>query len=154
MSGVDVVTVIRRRDPLEGQRLRVLGRLRRHGGMELLVILPDGSKRMIPRAWTDAEPTRQGDATATLGALSDLLAACALVSALLAGQTEQKEQAARQSSCKEDNRAACPAQSAAGAVSGATPNSAGPPARTRHGRGDRLAGGSDRQGGGGRGRGR
>jgi hypothetical protein len=52
-----VVTISRRKDPLDGQRVQVLGRLRRHGQAELLVVLPDGSKRMIPRTWTDAEPT-------------------------------------------------------------------------------------------------
>jgi hypothetical protein len=35
-----------------------LGRLRRHGQVDLLVVLPDGSNRMIPQAWTDAEPAR------------------------------------------------------------------------------------------------
>jgi hypothetical protein len=53
------VTVTRRRDALEGQRLTVVGSLRRHGGVELLVVLPDGSKRMIPAAWTDAAPRRR-----------------------------------------------------------------------------------------------
>lgn len=138
------VKITRRKDPLEGQRVRVLGRLRRHGRAELLVALPDGSKRMIPQTWTDAEPTREGDAAATLGALGDLLAACALVSALSGGDGEQ---AARQSPCKEDHHAACPAQSAAAAVSGATPNSVGSPARARHDRGDPAAGRTDRQSG-------
>jgi hypothetical protein len=139
-----VVTIIRRKDPLSGQRVQVLGRLRRHGQAELLVVLPDGSKRMIPQTWTDAEPTQEGDATATLGGLGDLLAACALVSAL---STEQKGQAARQSPCKEDSHATCPAQSAATTVSGATPDRVSSPARIRDRRGDRAAGQPDRQSG-------
>lgn len=137
-----VVTISRRKDPLDGQRVQVLGRLRRHGQAELLVVLPDGSKRMIPQTWTDAEPIREGDAAATLGALGDLLAACALVSAL---SGHEEGQAARQSPCKEDSHAAYPAQSAAAAVSGATPDRLGSPARTRDRRGDPAVGRPDRQ---------
>lgn len=55
-----VVTIARRKDPLDGQRVRMLGRLRRHGG-ELLVVLADGSKRMISQARTDAQPAGQRD---------------------------------------------------------------------------------------------
>lgn len=76
------VTITRRRDPLEGQRVQVLGQMRRHGQAELLVVLPDGSKRMIPQARIDAESTTGGEQAATLGGLDDLLAACAVVSAL------------------------------------------------------------------------
>jgi len=140
------VTVTRRRDPLDGQHLQVLGRLRRHGGLELLVVLPDGSKRLIPAGWTDLEAgSDRGEAAATLASLGDLLAACSLVSALSARQ--QDEQAARQSPCKEDNRAACAAQSAAGAGSGAITHTSRSASRTA-GRGrDRAAGRSDRQDG-------
>ena len=138
----------RHRDALEGQRLRVLGVLRRHGGTELLVMLPDGSKRLIPWAWTDAAAdAAAGSAAATLGTVSDLLAACALVSALSARGAGQQGQAARQSPVKEDNRAACPAQSAAGGVSGATPDGVPSTPRTPgHHRGH-AAGQPDREGG-------
>jgi hypothetical protein len=146
-----IVTITRRKDPLDGQRVRVLGRLRRHGGVEVLVVLPDGSKRMVPQAWTDAQPAGQCDGVATLGGLGDLLAACVLVSALSGGA---EGQAARQSPCKEDNHAACPAQSATGAGSGAIPSSVRSPARAADRRGDQAAGRSDRQGGRGRGGGR
>src|SRR6266851_1316911 len=81
-GGRQEVRVTRHRDALEGQMLRVLGRLRRHGGTELLVVLADGSKRMIPAAWTDAAPAGGEDgpgAAATLGTVSDLLGACVLV---------------------------------------------------------------------------
>jgi hypothetical protein len=141
---MSVVTITRRKDPLDGQRVRVLGRLRRHGEVEVLVVLPDGSKRMIPQAWTDAQPAGGCDEADTLGGLGDLLAACVLVSALSGGG---QGQAARQSPCKEDHHAACPAQSAAGAGSGASPASIGSSARGRDRRGDRAAGRSDRQGG-------
>src|SRR6266536_4598014 len=137
---MSVVTITRFKDPLDGQRVRVLGRLRRHGAAELLVVLGDGSKRMIPQAWTDAQPTGECDGTATLGGLDDLLAACVLVAALSGGG---QGQAARQSPCKEDDHAACPAQSATGAGSGASPAGVGSPARGRDRRGDPAAGRSD-----------
>jgi hypothetical protein len=151
-GGPGQVRVTRHRDPLEGQALQVLGRLRRHGDVELLVILPDGSKRMIPQAWTDQEPAVGEDdagAAATLGGISDLLAASALVSALSACAAAAAEQAARQSPCKEDNHAACAAQSAAGPVPGATPDGVCPaPGGPGH-RGDHNPGPADRQGSGG-----
>jgi hypothetical protein len=50
------VVITRARHPLEGRSLPVLGRMRRHGRLELLLVLPDGSKRLIPQVWTDAEP--------------------------------------------------------------------------------------------------
>ena len=46
------VLVTRPRHPLEGRELRVLGGMRRHGRLELLLVLPDGSKRLIPAEWT------------------------------------------------------------------------------------------------------
>jgi hypothetical protein len=52
VSGVTEVRVTRSRDALEGQILPVTGRLRRHGRLELLVVLPDGTGRLIPQAWT------------------------------------------------------------------------------------------------------
>ena len=53
MSTITVVTLTRRQHPFEGRPLPVLGSMLRHGAMELLVVLPDGSKRLIPAAWTD-----------------------------------------------------------------------------------------------------
>ncbi|MGH3922163.1 MAG: DUF5372 family protein [Pseudonocardiaceae bacterium] len=148
------VTITRARHPLQGHRLAVLGQMRRHGRLELLAVLPDGSKTLIPAAWTDLDPTGSVSlaggvcqaSAATLGALGDLLHACALVSALsaLTGQ-EVTEQAARSSPSKEDNRAACTAESDTRPGTGATPG----PARTAHhragGGGDQPAGRPDRQ---------
>ncbi|HYP96642.1 MAG TPA: DUF5372 family protein, partial [Mycobacterium sp.] len=47
------VTITRFRHALEGQSLVVIGHFRRHGRLELLVVLGDGSKRLIPAEWTD-----------------------------------------------------------------------------------------------------
>jgi hypothetical protein len=153
----DTVLVTRPRHPLEGRELRVLGGMHRHGRLELLLVLPDGSKRLIPAEWTsqhaDGEAAAGGPghdggrSVGTLGSVADLLAASALVSAFSARGQEEREQAARKPPAKEDNRAACPAQSAAGPGSGATPGPAGPAPRiTGHG-GDHAAGRPDRQGG-------
>lgn len=157
MTVVDrAVTVTRPRHPLQGQRLRMLGRMCRHGRLELLLELTDGSKRLIPAAWTDAAAghaadrdadAETADLVATLGSLEDLLAACVLVSALSIREQGQREQAARQSPCKEDSRAACAAQSAAGPGSGATPGPVGPAPRSSGRSGDHAAGPSDRQDG-------
>jgi hypothetical protein len=147
VSGLAEVMVTRRHDALEGQRLPVLGALRRHGGTELLVVLPDGSKRLIPQAWTDAAAdAAAGREAATLGMVSDLLAACVLVRGLCARSAGQEEQAARKSPVKEDNHAACPAQSGAGGVSGATPDGVPAAPRTPGHRGGHAAGQPDREG--------
>jgi hypothetical protein len=66
------------------QSLEVLGSMRRHGVTELLVVLPEGSKRLIPAAWADPEDPAGGNGDggpSTLGTLGDLLALAALVSA-------------------------------------------------------------------------
>jgi hypothetical protein len=142
------VTIIRPRHPLEGRALRMLGSLRRHGRLELLLVLPDGSKSLVPAAWTDLEDNdveKAAGMAATLGSLEDLLAASRLVSALSARVADGEEQAARQSPCKEDSRAACAAQSAAGPGSGATPDAVGPAPRSPGRGGDHAAGPPDRQ---------
>ncbi len=66
------VVITRPRHPLAGRELRVLGAMRRHGARELLVELPDGSKRLVPAAWTDLDPAagpEAGDGPATLGSV-------------------------------------------------------------------------------------
>lgn len=140
------VWITRPRHPLQGRSLRVLGQMRRHGRVELLLVLPDGSKSLIPAAWTDADsPAADSEQdAATLGSVADLLHACAVISALLARGAQ--EQAAQQSPCKEDNRAAYPAQSAAGPGSGATPDPAREVPRTAGRGGDHDAGPPDRRG--------
>jgi hypothetical protein len=147
VSTVTAVTLTRRRHPFEGRLLQVLGSMRRHGAAELLVVLPDGSKRLIPAAWTDLEqPAGGDDAAATLGSVSDLLHASVLVSGLCARAADGREQAARKPPCKEDNRAACAAQSDARSAPGATPGPDGPASRAAGGSGGIAAGLPDSQG--------
>lgn len=84
------VRIVRSRHPLHGHCLTVLGRVCRHGRLELLLVLPDGSKTLVPAAWTDHNATDgavepiSGGLSATLGTVADLLAARELVSALAA----------------------------------------------------------------------
>jgi hypothetical protein len=148
------VTITRRRDPLEGEQVAVLRRWRRkHGGMDLLVVLPNGRKRLIPQWWTDYagtdvsedDPGHLNAAAARLGTVEDLSAAVLLVAAL--SQRARAEQAASQSTSEENNDAACPAQSAVDRVPDATADRAGRTARSRRERGDHAAGTSDRQSG-------
>ena len=139
------VTVTRLRHPVEGRELAVLGRMRRHGQPELLLVFPGGAKRLVPESWTDAVP--QGEAgPGTLGAATDLLGLSVLISALRARDREEREQAARKPPAREDDRAACSAQSAAGPGSGATPGPDRASSRRAGGSGIGAAGPPDREG--------
>ncbi|MCA1682005.1 MAG: Y4bD/Y4pK family protein [Actinobacteria bacterium] len=133
------MVITRRRHPLEGLVLPVLGRMRRHGRLELLLVLPDGSKSLIPAAWTDlagadTEGAPGEDGGATLGSVADLLGTCALVADLAGPRCDEQGQAARQSPAKEDCHAAWSAQFDTRPASGATGDAGrGSGHRGRHG---------------------
>jgi len=77
------VTVTQARHPLEGRDLRVLGWMRRLGRLELMLELPDGSKRLIPAEHTSHHDSPDpGQGAGTLGRTADLLGLSVLVSAL------------------------------------------------------------------------
>ena len=58
-----------------GLSLALMGWMRRQGRLELIVVLPDGSRLMLPAAWTDLEaPVGPPQSDGTLGSLQDLLA--------------------------------------------------------------------------------
>jgi hypothetical protein len=113
----------------------------------LLLVLPDGSKSLVPAAWTDVDPWGVDEVASmsTLGSLSDLLRACDLVVDLADGRGVERGQAARKSPCEEDFHAACPAQSDARPGPGTTGPGQGSVNRGGRG-GDRGAGRRDRQG--------
>ena len=121
--------VTRSRHPLMGRRLQVIGAMRRLGRNELLVVLPDGSKTLIPAAWTDREVTAVNgnqaldQGTAILAGPVELLHARELVARLRARADVGGGQAARKSPCKEDDRAACAAEFDARTDPGATTGS-------------------------------
>src|SRR6266487_906332 len=49
------VTILRERHPFEGRSLQVMGTIKRRGVLLLLVVLPDGSRSLIPASWTNWE---------------------------------------------------------------------------------------------------
>ena len=63
--------------------MRVLGRMHRHGAVELLVVLPDGSKTLLPAVFTDAVAAAEA-VVATLGSIEDLEQLAVVVESLLA----------------------------------------------------------------------
>jgi len=73
------VTITRERHAFEGQSLAVISSIQRRGILLVLVVLPDGSRSLIPADWTDwnAEQARRTPADAggahDLGRLGDLL---------------------------------------------------------------------------------
>lgn len=77
-----MVTVTRARHPFHGRSLQVLGRMLRHGGMEFLVVLPDGSKTLMPAGFTNAVLAGEPPTTA-VGSVEDLLQLAVVVASLL-----------------------------------------------------------------------
>ena len=67
---------------MQGRSLRVLGRMHRHGAVELLVVLPDGSKTLLPAVFTDAVAAADVVA-ATVGSIEDLEHLAVVVESLL-----------------------------------------------------------------------
>ena len=78
--------------------------MHRHHSLELLLVLPDGSRSLIPAAWTDLDPASdEEDAAGILASLAELIRARAVVDALLRRQAASDE--AGSESAKEDERA-------------------------------------------------
>jgi hypothetical protein len=46
------VTIQRERHPFEGRSLQLMGTVKRRGTLLLLVVLPDGSRSLVPASWT------------------------------------------------------------------------------------------------------
>ena len=71
--------MIRKRHAFEGETLAVISSIKRRGVLLVLVILPNGSRSLVPAAWTDwrdadASPIDDDiDDTSSLGKLGDLL---------------------------------------------------------------------------------
>jgi len=147
---MSTVRITRERHPLWGKQLPVLAQRRVRGRLELLVVLPDGSKSLIPGSWTDGDGADVGEAAqragaVALGSLTQLLHASTVVRALLARAAAGREQAARQSPCQEDNRAAYAVESDAGTGADASPGIDRTASRSAGRRRGRGAGSADRQ---------
>ena len=67
--------MVRADHPLEGRWLEVIGCRRGCGALGLIVVVPDGSRRVIPAEWSDVHGPRVPPRLGTLGSLEDLLAA-------------------------------------------------------------------------------
>jgi hypothetical protein len=129
-AGPETVRVVRPGHPLHGLDLPVWGRLRLRGAAMVVLVLPDGSKERIPAAWV-GEGGGEDPAAPVVAAAAALLRLLRVISGIAGTAGNRPEQAARQSPGKEDDRAACPTQSAAGPGSGAT-IPAGQPATRGH----------------------
>jgi hypothetical protein len=68
------VRIVRARHPLEGRSLELIGWMRRRRRLELIVVLGDGSRLLVPAAWTDLVGAVGSPVAGTLGSVSDLLA--------------------------------------------------------------------------------
>ncbi|MGH8573443.1 MAG: hypothetical protein ACREX8_12835 [Gammaproteobacteria bacterium] len=78
-----MVRVVRARHPLEGRSLELIGWMRRGGSLGLILVLPDGSRALVPAGWTDLEPPAGAPRAGTLGSLQDLFGARRVVDGLL-----------------------------------------------------------------------
>ena len=81
------VTITRSHHAFEGQSLVVQGRVHRQDRAHLLLVLPDGSRSLIPADWTNLQSSEHTavdlSAGVSLAPLSDLLHARTIVDALL-----------------------------------------------------------------------
>ena len=78
------MTITRSHHPFEGQSLEVLRQARMPDGLQFVLILPDGSKSLIPAGWTDFKnPSVASQNPPLVGSLGDLLGLRALTDALL-----------------------------------------------------------------------
>ncbi len=76
------VTVRRPRHPFDGQTLEVFSAATYHGALQLVLVLPDGTRLRVPAAWTDLyDPP--APRPAVLASVTQLLQAHAVVKALL-----------------------------------------------------------------------
>ena len=79
----DRVTVVRPHHPFEGRSLEVFRHTHRDGRLHFVLILPDGSKSLVPAEWTDFEAAGPRAASQSAGSLEDWLRMRSLVDALL-----------------------------------------------------------------------
>jgi hypothetical protein len=102
------VTIIRPAHPFEGKSLAVLGHTHRNDQLHLLLILPDGSKSLIPAEWTDLSPAPNlsvHNHSATLASLDQLIRMRTVVDALLRRLAPATSGAAEPIADEESNRA-------------------------------------------------
>ena len=78
------MTITRPHHPFEGQSLEVLRHARMPAGLQFVLILPDGSKSLVPAEWTDFQNlTGSPQSSQLVASLDDLLRLRDLTDALL-----------------------------------------------------------------------
>src|SRR2546429_9219423 len=66
-------TITRPHHPFHGQSLEVLRQARMPAGLQFVLILPDGSKSLVPADWTDFKNASDPQALLLVGSLDDRL---------------------------------------------------------------------------------
>jgi hypothetical protein len=145
----ETVRIVRARHPLEGRSLELIGWMRRRRRLELILVLGDGSRLLVPAAWTDLERPVEPLRAEMVGSVWDLLAMRRVLDGLLrAGLLEEPAGgrgvvlAGRDDPVGEDTSDAVRASS--GGVTGAGGGAVGAGGRTAAPDGDGAAGGVDR----------
>jgi hypothetical protein len=102
------VTIIRPAHPFEGRALVVLGHTHRESHLHLLLILPDGSKLLVPAEWTDLNSTANAvhNRSATLASLDELLRMRTVIDALLRRLASAAEEVVAKPSNEEESNIA------------------------------------------------
>ena len=134
---------MRARHAMEGRSLALMGWMHRGGRLELILVWPDGSRVMIPAAWTDLEAPALPERTGTLGSLQDLLA----VRRVLGGLLERVVLAERDDRSVGSGRIVSAVASGVGGEPAAGGGVVGARGRGAAPRGDGAARGVDRQDG-------
>jgi hypothetical protein len=113
--------------------LELLGFSHRRGVLHLLLVLPDGSRSLVPAAWTDLEAARAAVGGGVLASLEDLVAARRVLDAVL----ERVVLAARDDRSRRIDHAAA---SGCGGEPGVDRGVVGADGRATSGGGDAVAG--------------
>jgi hypothetical protein len=140
---------------LEGRSLELIGWMRRRRRLQLIVVLADGSRLLVPVAWTDLEGPGAAPRAGTLGSVWDLLAMRRVLDRVLragllgesAGEGRGVVLAARDDRAGEQQNDAV--AFGAGGVTGAGGGAVGAGGLRAAPGGDRAAERADRRGGGG-----
>ena len=140
------VTITRPHHPFEGKTLPIFGVRRFQGKLHLMLILPNGSRSLIPTEWTDLGASQQTAPASTnlnlhLGTVRDLLHARAVVDALLHRGTSSHGSDAQ--SVGEENYSVATPSEFSGHPHSRDPN-IGKPGKRAKNTGDRTSGAADR----------
>ena len=146
--------MVRERHAFEGQLLKVMGWTHQRGALHLTLVLPDGTRALVPASWTDLGANSPEDKTlvgsphpaGTVGSLRDLLHARQVVDALL-GRLGGAESAGGNAKEQESARGTTTDAVALGTAAECDPMALGRSRRTGTKPSARGPGPADREGG-------